>query len=122
MEEPVAWLATGFLDLDYLRLAPAHPCVMTDLEEAWAELDAANAGLRWEIGRPSLHDDVSGAEHWEQWAHDPRETPKIGRRSREWTATAPTVIDCVRERARCLGEISAGRVPRLNQNLRASRG
>jgi hypothetical protein len=36
----------------------------------------------------------------------------VGKRSREWTAVAPTELEVVREMARCLGEISAGRVPR----------
>jgi hypothetical protein len=84
---------------------------MTDLEAAWAELDAANATLGWTIGRPSLHDDVRGAEHWEQWAYDPRDKPRVGKRSREWTATGRTEVDCVREMARCLREIGAGRMP-----------
>jgi hypothetical protein len=85
---------------------------VSDLEEAWAELDAANAGLRWSVGRPSLHDDVRGAEHGEQRAYDLRERPKIGKRSREWTAVGRTEVECVREMARCLREISAGRVPK----------
>jgi hypothetical protein len=86
--------------------------IVTDLIAAWAELDAANATLRWTIGRPYLHDDVRGAEHWEQWAYDGRETPKVGKRSREWTAIGRTEVERVREMARCLREVSEGRVPR----------
>lgn len=41
---------------------------MTDLEEASAEVDAANSTLGWTVGPPLLHDDVRGAERWEQ--HD----------------------------------------------------
>jgi hypothetical protein len=54
---------------------------MTDLEAAWAERDAANT-IGWTVERPSLHDDVRGAEHWEQWAYEAREKPKAGKRSR----------------------------------------
>jgi hypothetical protein len=84
---------------------------VTDLEIAWAELDAANT-MGWSVGRPSLHDDVRGAEHWEQWAYDAREKPKVGKRSREWTAVGRTEVDCIRELARCLREIGDGRWPR----------
>jgi hypothetical protein len=79
---------------------------MSDLEEAWAELDAAN-GLGWTVGRPSLHDEERGAEHWEQWAYDPREKPRAGKRLREWTAVAPTEVDCVRAMAKRLREASS---------------
>jgi hypothetical protein len=84
---------------------------MTDLEAAWAELDAANVRLGWSVGRPSLHDDVRGAEHFELWAYDPREKPRIGKRVRECTAHGATEIDCVREMARTLRAMS-GRAPR----------
>ena len=84
---------------------------MTDLADAWAELDAANASLGWSVGRPSLHDDVRGSEHREQWAYDLRETAKVGKRSREWTAVGQTEVECVREMARGLREISDGWVP-----------
>lgn len=56
-----------------------------DLETAWLEVDAMTP-KGWLVGRPSLHDDVRGAEHWEHWAYDVREKPKVGKRSREWTA------------------------------------
>jgi hypothetical protein len=79
---------------------------MTDLEAAWAELDAANATLGWVVRRPSLHDEVRGAEHFELWAYDPTEKPRVGRRSREWTARAGTEVDCVREMARALSAMS----------------
>ena len=73
---------------------------------------ASSHRLGWSVGRPSLHDDVRGAEHWEQWAYDLREGPKMAKRSREWTAVGRTEAECVREMARCLHEIQAGRVPR----------
>ena len=91
----------------YLRIGRPTILPMTDLEHAWAELDAANAG-RWVVGRPSLHDEVRGAEHWQQWAYDPREKPRAGKRSRTWTASASTEVECVREMARWLSHLSAG--------------
>src|SRR5262245_11890268 len=63
----------------YLRIHRVTILPMTELERAWAELDAANTE-RWIVGRPSLHDEVRGAEHWEQWAYDPREKPRAGKR------------------------------------------
>jgi hypothetical protein len=38
-------------------------------------------------------------------------TRKVGD-SREWTAVGKTEAECVHEMARCLQEVSAGRVPR----------
>ena len=49
---------------------------------------------------------------WSLYAFDPREVPKVGLRSREWTAVARTELGAVREMARCLREIGAGRVSR----------
>ena len=43
---------------------------------------------------------------------DPSERPKVGLRSREWTAIASTEEGVVREMARCLRELGAGRAPR----------
>ncbi len=82
---------------------------MTDpeLADAWDELHAATP-LGWFVGRP-------GQRHGGQWAmyaFDTTEKAHIGRRSREWTAVAQTEVECVREMARCLREISEGRVPK----------
>jgi hypothetical protein len=44
-------------------------------------------------------------------AFDQTEKPKVGRRDREWTATGQTEVECIREMARCLREIGAGRKP-----------
>jgi hypothetical protein len=55
---------------------------MTDLEAAWAELDAANT-MGWTVGRPFLNDHVRGAEHRQQWAYD-------GPKSRQ-LASAPVI-------------------------------
>lgn len=49
---------------------------------------------------------------WQMYAFDPSERPVVGRRKREWTAIAPTEERGVREMARCLREIAAGRVPK----------
>lgn len=45
------------------------------------------------------------------YAYDTTEKARIGKRSREWTAVGMTQAECVREMARCLREIRAGRVP-----------
>lgn len=69
-----------------------------DLTTAWGALHAATpAG--WYVGRPSYHDE---RPKWIQYAFDPRETPKVGRRSREWVAIAQTDEGVIREMARCL--------------------
>jgi hypothetical protein len=46
------------------------------------------------------------------YAFDQRERQKLGHRSREWTAVGNTEEECLREMARCLREISEGRVPK----------
>jgi hypothetical protein len=43
---------------------------------------------------------------------DPAERAVVDVRKREWTAVAQTEEGVVREMARCLAEISAGRVPK----------
>jgi hypothetical protein len=58
-----------------------------DLEAAWVELHEANETLRWFVG-PTTFEPRRGVP-WSMYAFDPKETPKVGRRSREWTATAP---------------------------------
>jgi hypothetical protein len=58
---------------------------LTPIGASAPNLYAANT-MGWTVGRPSLHDDVWGAEHWEQWAYDTCEKPKVGKRSREWAA------------------------------------
>lgn len=77
-------------------------------EEAWADLlDATPVG--WYVGPPVFHVE---RDQWALYAFDATERVKIGKRSREWTAVAPTEVGAVRELARCLREIAAGRVPR----------
>jgi len=79
-----------------------------DLEAAWAALyESAPTG--WYVGRPSCHDE---RREWVMYAYDPSERPKIGLRSREWTAIADSEEGVVREMARCLAELREGRSPR----------
>lgn len=82
----------------------------TDLEDAWAALDAVTPP-GWYVGRPSLHEERG---EWQMYAFDPSERPKVGVRSREWTATAPREVGqlgVVLEMARCLRAIRNGTVP-----------
>jgi hypothetical protein len=62
----------------------------------------------WTVGRPSYHDE---RHEWTQYAFDSFERPRSGVRSREWTAVGPTEVEVLREMARCLRELGAGRVP-----------
>jgi hypothetical protein len=74
---------------------------MDDLEAAWSELhDATPPG--WFIG-PTAYD--GRRDEWSLYSFDATERPKVGRRSRDWTAVAPTQSGVVREMARCLREI-----------------
>jgi hypothetical protein len=81
---------------------------MTDLEAAWDELIAAIPST-WTVGRPSWHIED---RRWALYAWDTTERVKVGKRSREWTAVGPTEVEVVQEMARCLREISEGRVPK----------
>ena len=83
---------------------------MTDheLHAAWAELHAANAELGWRIGLPAYYE---RREEWQLYAFDPTERPKVGHRSREWTAVAPTEARVVHEMVRCLKEIGQRGMP-----------
>jgi hypothetical protein len=46
------------------------------------------------------------------FAFDPSETAVQGKRSREWTAAAPTELTVVQEMGRCLGELREGHWPK----------
>lgn len=63
----------------------------------------------WFVGQP-VYD--PGRRQFVQYAYDPREKPKVGLRSREWTAVAETELAVLEEMGRCLAAISEGRVPR----------
>ena len=82
---------------------------MTDplIVAAWDEVHAATPPV-WFVGRPGRRRGGS----WAMYAFDQTEKAHIGRRSREWTAVRQTEQECIREMARCLREIGAGRVPR----------
>ena len=69
---------------------------MTALEAAWA---AVHEHTRdgWYVGKPMLHPERN---EWSQFAFDPSETPIVGKRSREWTATGRTELECVQVMAR----------------------
>jgi len=72
----------------------------TELAAAWEELhDATPPG--WHVGQPLY---IGFRDSWELYAFDPSERPKVGLRSREWTAVAPTEEGVVCEMARCLRE------------------
>ncbi|CAN5813784.1 hypothetical protein BH24CHL5_BH24CHL5_12170 [soil metagenome] len=87
---------------------------MTDLEEAWSAVhDATLAG--WHVGRPAYYDE---RRQWDQYAFDPSERPVVGLRSREWTARAESEEAVVREMARCLRQIGAGRAPAVGWQIR----
>lgn len=80
------------------------------IEDAWNEVhDATPPG--WFVGTPSFNPH-RGVGEWSMYAFDTTERAHTGRRSREWTAVHPTQEGCVREMARCLREIGAGRVPK----------
>ncbi len=79
------------------------------LEAAWGELHSANEGMAWHVGKPAFDE---RRDQWSLYAFDPSERPKVGRRSREWTAVHQTQIGVIRSMADCLREIAAGRVPR----------
>lgn len=78
------------------------------LEHAWNELHEALAP-GWYVGTPAFNE---RRNVWSMYAFDTTERVKMGKRSREWTAVHPTQEGVVREMARCLREMAAGRVPR----------
>jgi hypothetical protein len=60
-------------------------------------------------GRPSHHNE---RREWLLYAFDPTKRPRVGIRSRDSTAVAPTEDSVLREMARCLREISVERAPK----------
>jgi hypothetical protein len=77
------------------------------LEAGWNAVHDATPH-DWYVGRPSYHDE---RHEWTQYAFDQRERPSVGVRSREWTAFGAAEVEVLREMARCLREVGAGRVP-----------
>ena len=71
---------------------------MTELDDAWAELHAANDRLHGDIGKPRFDE---RRNEWSVYMFDPRERPKVatgrgsGQRShRLWSAGSWTVRWC----------------------------
>jgi hypothetical protein len=77
------------------------------VQAAWNEIHAA-VPAGWFVGRPTFEPRELVA--WSQHAFDTTERPNVDRRSREWTAVGETEVACLREMARCLREISEGRM------------
>jgi hypothetical protein len=76
------------------------------LEDAWDAVGAAPSG--WWVGRPMYHDE---RRERQLPAFDPSERPKVGFRSREWTAIADSEEAAVWEMGRCLAIICEGGWP-----------
>ena len=66
---------------------------MSELEEAWSAVHDATPG-GWHVGRPTYYD---GRRQWHQYAFDPSERPRVGLRSREWTAIGSSELEVVVE-------------------------
>lgn len=67
---------------------------MTDpeLEAAWDKLhEVLPPG--WTAGRPSYHHET---RTWSQYAYDPAERPKVGKRTRQVEVAGETEVACVR--------------------------
>jgi len=77
--------------------------------ELWERLHDATPS-RWAVGQPAF--EPHRAVPRSQYAFDSNERPKVGHRTREWTATGETEGACLEEMARCLAEMKEGKVPR----------
>jgi hypothetical protein len=83
--------------------------MMSSTHELWSRIhDATPPG--WFVGRPAC--EPHKAVPWSQYAFDTTERPKVGHRSREWTAVGMTEELVLEQMAKCLGEIRERRVPR----------
>jgi len=81
---------------------------MTDVAAAWDPVHE-HTPEAWYVGQPVEHPERN---EWSTYTFDPRETPIVGKRSREWTAIGPTELHCVQTMAYCLGELKARRWPK----------
>ena len=83
-----------------------YPQIVSELDEAWAAVDAANSRLHWTVFRPSLHHETG---EWTLWAFDPNEHPSPGaKRFRERWVKVPAEqgeAALVPEMARALTEV-----------------
>lgn len=77
------------------------------IADAWERIHAATPP-GWFVGRPA----VDHRGNWSQYAYDPSERPRVGQRSREWTAVGLTELDALIEMGDCLEAIGEGRVPK----------
>jgi hypothetical protein len=93
------------------------PAVPSNLALAWAALHFAKPP-GWYVGNPTFHNERN---EWQLFAYDPLERAVDGVRRREWTAVAATQEAVVREMARCLRQISTGRIPRQLKSRRRPR-
>ena len=84
------------------------PLDVDDIDSAWDELHRTTPD-GWFVGRPAYDE---RRDQWSMYAFDTRERPRVGRRAHEWTCVAPTQARVIRELARCLRELGAGRAPR----------
>jgi hypothetical protein len=84
-------------------------CKLGDLAAAPGMSSTTPCRQGWTLGSPSYHDE---RREWLLYAFDTTERPVVGLRSREWTAIAESEVGVVREMARCLWEIGAGRPPK----------
>jgi|AP12_2_1047962.scaffolds.fasta_scaffold262240_1 hypothetical protein len=76
---------------------------MDDLEAAWIDVHDANLSLRWNVERPRYEE--RRRPPWQQFAFDPLETPRVGRRSHSLSAGGDSEVECVREMARHLASL-----------------
>jgi hypothetical protein len=73
-----------------------------DIAATWAEVHAATpAG--WFVGRQG-YDNTH--RQWTMYAFDPKEKPRVGLRSREWTCVGVDELHVLREMAKALRVIS----------------
>ena len=79
------------------------------VDELWAQIHEATPP-GWFVGRPAF--EPRRAVPWSEYAFDPAEKPKVGHRSREWTAVGMTEEACLEEIARCLDQVRDREVPR----------
>jgi hypothetical protein len=82
--------------------------LVTDREAGWDERHATTPP-GWQVGRPTYRVEQ---RQWALYAWRPESKLRVGKRTEEWTAVAPTEEAAVREMARCLALIKAGNVPK----------
>jgi hypothetical protein len=81
---------------------------VTERDDAWSELRGSTP-RGWWVGLP-CEDSERG--EWLVYAYDQSERPLVGPCDRLRRAIAASEVAVIREMARCLREISEGRVPK----------